>query len=316
MRGVYTDSVLESMSDGVLTLSEDGIVVVFNAAAGRILGVDPADILGRPIAECLSSMAPATGDASGESLFAVLREHAHDRQEEVVHHRPDGGVVRLRVTFSHTEGEAGRDLVALFSDVTGEMEPDETGKGPNQGVPQDVAELRQSHDAAMGALQRLRLQQRVGIAFTALLVAGALFWIWQSDLIDINLLSSEGRGAVEEVRTVTVAPADVSLEVSLSGVFEPLEVINVVAPFAGTVAEKDFAWGQKVDKGDRLFSLDTGEVTASLRDAKSEYIKTKQEYDKLLNWTGSSEFKSAQRSLKRAEEDLKLKKKGLSRPAS
>ncbi|MEF2231590.1 MAG: HlyD family efflux transporter periplasmic adaptor subunit [Pseudodesulfovibrio sp.] len=151
----------------------------------------------------------------------------------------------------------------------------------------------------------------MGIVFTALLVVGALFWIWQSDLIDINLLSPTGREAVEEVRTVTIAPTDVSLEVSLSGVFEPLDVINVVAPFAGTVAEKHFVWGQKVDKGAILFSLDTGEVTASLRDAKSEYIKAKQEYDKLLHWGGSSEFKSAQRSLRHSEEDLKLKKKRL-----
>ena len=104
MRGTYTDGVLECMSEGVLAISEDGTVVVFNAAAGRILGVDPANVLGKPIAECFSSKDHETGDASGESLFAVLRASTHDQKEMVSHRRPDGGIVRLRLTFSHMEG--------------------------------------------------------------------------------------------------------------------------------------------------------------------------------------------------------------------
>src|SRR5437016_9731138 len=44
----YNESVLESMSSGVITLNEDGLVVTCNNAALRIMKVRPEDILRRP----------------------------------------------------------------------------------------------------------------------------------------------------------------------------------------------------------------------------------------------------------------------------
>jgi adenylate cyclase len=47
----YNQSVLESMSSGVITLNEDGIVNTCNAAGYRILQITEEDILDKPIAE-------------------------------------------------------------------------------------------------------------------------------------------------------------------------------------------------------------------------------------------------------------------------
>ncbi|MBI4969184.1 MAG: GAF domain-containing protein [Rhodospirillales bacterium] len=44
----YNESILESMTNGVITLNEDGKIVTCNAAGLRILKVDPAEILNRP----------------------------------------------------------------------------------------------------------------------------------------------------------------------------------------------------------------------------------------------------------------------------
>ena len=47
----YNESVLESMSSGVITLNEDGIVITCNAAGSRIMKVRPEDIVKRSAAE-------------------------------------------------------------------------------------------------------------------------------------------------------------------------------------------------------------------------------------------------------------------------
>ncbi len=50
----YNESVLESMTNGVITLDEDGKIVTCNAAGLRILGVGEDDILGKEAAEFFS----------------------------------------------------------------------------------------------------------------------------------------------------------------------------------------------------------------------------------------------------------------------
>ncbi len=47
----YNDAMLESMSNGVLTLDEDGRIATCNAAGTRLLGTDESAIVGRPAAE-------------------------------------------------------------------------------------------------------------------------------------------------------------------------------------------------------------------------------------------------------------------------
>ena len=47
----YNESILESMTNGVLTLGEDGKIVTCNAAGGRILRMAIPDIVGGPVSE-------------------------------------------------------------------------------------------------------------------------------------------------------------------------------------------------------------------------------------------------------------------------
>jgi len=51
----YNEAMLESMSNGVITLDEEGLVVTCNAAGQRILKVDTKAILKRPVADLFSS---------------------------------------------------------------------------------------------------------------------------------------------------------------------------------------------------------------------------------------------------------------------
>ena len=47
------DTAINAVSEGIVSVDEGGVVTCFNRAAGRILGVDPGDLLGRPLGEVL-----------------------------------------------------------------------------------------------------------------------------------------------------------------------------------------------------------------------------------------------------------------------
>jgi PAS domain S-box-containing protein len=47
----YLNSILESMSDGVIAVGRDGTVITFNRAAGAVLGYDAAEVSGKPFRE-------------------------------------------------------------------------------------------------------------------------------------------------------------------------------------------------------------------------------------------------------------------------
>ncbi len=51
----YNEAMLESMSNGVLTINEKGMIVTCNSAAQRILRKTPADVLGRPTADIFAA---------------------------------------------------------------------------------------------------------------------------------------------------------------------------------------------------------------------------------------------------------------------
>jgi PAS domain S-box-containing protein len=44
-RVVLSEALIEASADGLIAVDKTGTVVVFNAAAGRIFGVDPRDML-------------------------------------------------------------------------------------------------------------------------------------------------------------------------------------------------------------------------------------------------------------------------------
>src|SRR3546814_6394784 len=74
----YNESMLESMSNGVITLDEDGRIVTCNAAGLRILQAKPAEILNRPAADFFTE----TNAWVVDKVRQVEETHTPDRSEE------------------------------------------------------------------------------------------------------------------------------------------------------------------------------------------------------------------------------------------
>lgn len=113
----YLETVLARLSSGVLTWGADGLLRGANAAAGRILGVDPAPFAGRPLSE-LAAAVPALAPLT-EALAARTAEGVREWREELRLRRESAGDSGQILVLRGAALPAGEDgYVAVFDDET------------------------------------------------------------------------------------------------------------------------------------------------------------------------------------------------------
>jgi two-component system, OmpR family, phosphate regulon sensor histidine kinase PhoR len=108
---VRLQTVVSSMTDGLLTTDPDGRVTTANARALDLLGRSGPDVVGRPLAEVAD-----VRDAAGAALLAGRGRVQADAQLR----RPDGSELAVRVAVAPLEDGGGR--VVLVADRTHERE--------------------------------------------------------------------------------------------------------------------------------------------------------------------------------------------------
>ncbi|WP_377811382.1 HlyD family efflux transporter periplasmic adaptor subunit (plasmid) [Azospirillum sp. A29] len=90
---------------------------------------------------------------------------------------------------------------------------------------------------------------------------------------------------------------------SVAGTVEPGRTVAVVAPFAGSVKEKRFEYGQRVEAGQVLLVIDGFDMDMRARDAEAARLKTAQHLDEVRNWATGTEMARAQRQLAAARRE-------------
>ena len=109
---VRLETVLASMSDGLLATDADGIVTAVNRAALGMLGLEEQDVLG----ESLDLVADVRDDNGMQLADVAMR--LRDEPADVL--RPDGTKVPVRVAITPLEGAEG--VVVVLRDTTRERE--------------------------------------------------------------------------------------------------------------------------------------------------------------------------------------------------
>ena len=105
----YNERLLGRMDSGVIAAREDGVVTTFNPAAERILGIEAARVLGRPL------------DVLDPAIRGVLRSSLVDQAEaetEVTVGHPEGRVLPLIVHTSALHDHKGEvsGAIAVLND--------------------------------------------------------------------------------------------------------------------------------------------------------------------------------------------------------
>lgn len=133
------------------------------------------------------------------------------------------------------------------------------------------------------------------------LAGAARFWLpVQSGAADGRNVTGHGPGA----RTVVAAATPFTSRVTVLGTVAAGKAVPVLAPFDGVVRERRAQPGDRVEAGDVLVVLDTGEMQSRLRDARAGLLKAEMAVRALTRWEESPDVLRARRALQAAEAGL------------
>jgi PAS domain S-box-containing protein len=318
-------NILENMSDGVMTIDLNGMVITFNGAAERILELKAADILNRPFAEVF--LMREGNDAFNQSILDAIYE-SETIQRKMVDFHTHGKALALEVTTSFLrlpseEGSKKSAIIVVFGDVTeikklrdAEKKLTEELRANHKELQDAYLKIEENNKNLNAALKKVQVIRIAATSFVILLFIGLGLFSWNTKASfagrlmkkEAKTASSKGASAVETYRVV---PQPLSSSISLIGELKPLKVINVVSPFGGKIRERLFQYGQEVKKGRLLIRMDTSEVEMQLRDAEVAHIKALERLRELENWKESTDVSNAKRSLSRAKLNLEAQKQNL-----
>ena len=114
----YNESILKSLSNGVVTLDRECVIVKINEAAQRILGLSSEALVDRPAEQAFGNL----NAWITRSLEFVARMGATDYHADTDLEQPDGGVASVNLTaapFLDTEGKS-IGYMLVFEDITRE----------------------------------------------------------------------------------------------------------------------------------------------------------------------------------------------------
>ena len=301
--GTY-EHILETMHDGVLALSDSGEVILFNKAASDILGIARDDVVGRRLME-IPFAEDERNDEFTQAVLSAVYKKGENLRIGAPYVRPDGEELYLDVatSFREQEDEKFNGVVMVFTDVTALRTQYEKERDLTAQLSEAYRDLEGETASMQQKVGRSRHTRRLSLAVILLIVlvgGGYSFFHF------VDLGPSEGDLPMEmgAFSSTEVETKPVSMAVSLTGNFEPLEVVNVVSPFKGRILHKEFSFGQTVKKGDVLLELDISELMVKLREAESAYIKAKQEYEIVSAWDTSLEVSNAKRAFAKAKKSL------------
>ena len=181
-------NVLESMSEGVMTVDSDARIVLFNPAAARLLGLARAEIQGKLFAEVFLQIKGL--EDFNDNVLAAVYDDALGSRSTVGVHSGDGTTRSLEMTTSYlTESKDGETrkigIVAVFDDITeiealrkAEQQLVESTREQNaqlRDAYRDIEEKNKALDTALKKVQAVRIGVML---FVVVFFLGAAWYVW------------------------------------------------------------------------------------------------------------------------------------------
>jgi PAS domain S-box-containing protein len=207
-------NILESMSDGVMTIGLDGQILTFNTAAESILGLRGPDVLQKSFAELF--LIQEENDAFNQTILNAIYDANTIHDKIVRWHRGDA-VLTLEVTtsFLSTTEEGTKKNVAVivvFNDITevGRLQESEqrlTGelKEKHQALQKSYLEMEETNTTLQAALRKVQLIRVAATVFVIILFLSIGLFTWkQSGVSSKKTVTADKQGTA--ARTYTVNP--------------------------------------------------------------------------------------------------------------
>lgn len=305
-------NILDSMSDGVMTIGLDGRILTFNTAAESILGLKAPDILHNSFAELF--LVREENDAFNQAILNAIYD-ANTIHNKIINWHRGETILTLEVTtsFLSTTEEGTKKNVAVivvFNDITeiarlqeSERKLTEELKENHQALQKSYLEMEEANGNLHAALRKVQLLRVAATGFVIILFVAVGLITWKQTGIStakMGLLSHSRQGT-PAARVYTVSPRSLTDSITLKGTLKPIRIVNITSPFGGMVREKYFEYGQAVTKGQLLLKLDRAETEVKLREAKTAYIEAQEKVRELENWMNSNEIAKAQQNVTRSK---------------
>ncbi|MBY6264173.1 HlyD family efflux transporter periplasmic adaptor subunit [Azospirillum sp. 412522] len=247
----------------VIALDPAGTVAGLNPAAAALLGVT-----GDPPPGC---DLPAFGQWIGDPAFCTALGRLASRSGESVTAAP--------LRMKHSAGLVAATLLPSGS----------AGRGPD-GPTVLILLTPCLPRPALAAPPVGRVAAALAAAALGAALGGAVAgWAMTT------LPGSIATATAPPLPAVPIRTAPPMPRLSVVGVIEPSRTVNVIAPFAGTVKEKRFEYGARVEREDRLLVLDTLELEMRMRDADGALLKAGQRLEELKDWANGADVSRARR---------------------
>jgi len=113
----YVDSILESVTDGIITLDAKGLIATYNSAVERIFGYQGEELIGQNV----SILLPEDESMKLETYTANSKLHAPriiSQHRELEGCRKDGSLFSMDLVVAPMKIEGGRGFVCTMRDIT------------------------------------------------------------------------------------------------------------------------------------------------------------------------------------------------------
>lgn len=319
-------NVLESMSEGVLTVDSGNRIGVFNTAASRLLGLAADEVQGTPFAEVFLNSKGL--EEFNDAVLGAVYDGAVGTKSTINVRLGDDVERSLEVTTSYladrAQGEPRRiGIVAVFDDVTeiealrkAEHELAEATRDQNVKLRDAYREIEEKNQALASALKKISWARNFAMLLVFVLFAGAAWYVWDETGAALREEIAGGSGASAaageaDAVIATVAPRRLTTTLAFVGRLAPRREVRITSPIAGKVARVLFEYGDRVVAGDPLVELDVAESTRRYRSSRAEYLEARDKLRALENWKNGPEVARVRRGVVRAKLELEARRNRL-----
>lgn len=307
-------NVLESMTEGVMTVTADGRVGILNPAALRLLGLAGEKVRGKPFGEVFLERDGL--EEFNDTVLAAVYDHAVGSRSTVSLRLGEDAERSVDVTTSYLVSRKDRameriGIVAVLDDVTevqalrqAEQELLESTRTQNVALRDAFREIEEKNTALDSALKKVQAVRVLAVLLVVVLFSGAAWYVWNEMGTALPAAASRASAAPAEATTVTVAPRRLIRTLSFVGTLAPREERQVSSPSAGKVAGVFFEYGDLVVAGQPLVQLDVADFNRRYLEASARYLEARDRLREIENWENGPEVTRARQAVALAGMEL------------
>ena len=145
--------IVEAANDVVVSMDEEGAILLANPATRRIFGYDPVEIVGKPMTMLMPEMMRKLHENGFKRYLATGKRHLNWQGVEVTAQRKDGQEFPVEVSFGELTSDGHKVFTGFIRDISERKQAEDRLRASERNLQMTQAELaRVSRLTTMGEL--------------------------------------------------------------------------------------------------------------------------------------------------------------------